>query len=142
MSVTTRPYNPSDYESVTALYKQSELYGGQFDENRDSEERLTKKISDDSEAILVVEEDGKIVGTVSLIEDGRVAWLFRFAVAKGNNEQEIAQALYNRAVEILKSRGHKQVLVYSPTGDDFLAQRYESFGLTKGNEYTCYWKVI
>src|SRR3989344_8441108 len=142
MSVPPRPYNPSDYESVTALYKQSELYGGQFDENRDSEERLTKKISDDSEAILVVEEDGKIVGTVSLIEDGRVAWLFRFAVAKGNNEQEIAQALYNRAVEILKSRGHKQVLVYSPTGDDFLAQRYESFGLTKGNEYTCYWKVI
>ncbi len=42
-----RKYKIADYQQVIALYKQSELYGGQFDENRDSEEKLERRISSD-----------------------------------------------------------------------------------------------
>jgi len=140
--VTIRPYQPTDYEQVVALYQQSELYGGQFDENRDSEERLQKRIEADPHAILVAEQDNKIVGTVSLVEDGRVAWLFRFAVRKGEQEHAIAQGLSDAALTALKAKGHNQVLVYAPVGNERLDSRYEKLGFNQGGDYTCYWKNL
>lgn len=137
-----RNYKPSDYQNIADLYKRSELFGGQFDENRDSEESLARKSSEDPESILICELDGRILGTVSLIEDGRVAWLFRFAVIKDVHEQAVTQALSEKALEILRGRGHKQVLVYAPAGDKGFEERYASLGFEKGNEYTCYWKDI
>ena len=137
-----RPYAPADYGLLVALYKQTELYGGQFDENRDSEERLRKRIEADPDAILVAEQAGIIVGTVSLIEDGRVAWLFRFAVQKGQDEAAITQALCDKAMEALRGKGHRQVLVYTPVGNAHLDNRYENLGFTRGADFTCYWKDV
>lgn len=137
-----RPYQSADYEQVAALYRQSELYGGQFDENRDSADRLRKRIEADPDAILIAEEDTQLLGTVSLIEDGRVAWLFRFAVQQGEQEAEVTRALSNAAVVALKAKGHNQVLVYTPVGNDTLGDRYESLGFNRGGDYTCYWKDI
>ncbi len=65
MNILVRPYHPADYPQVAALYRQSELYGGQFDDNRDSEEHLRKRIEADPDAILVAEEELAIAGTVS-----------------------------------------------------------------------------
>lgn len=135
-----RAYQSTDYEQIAALYHQSELYGGQFDENRDNEERLQKRIEADPDAILVAEQDNKIIGTVSFIEDGRVAWLFRFAVEQGENEPEVTQALCNAGLAALKAKGHNQVLVYTPVGNDKLDNRYERLGFNRGGDYTCYWK--
>jgi predicted N-acetyltransferase YhbS len=137
-----RSYQPTDYQQVVALYRQPELYGGQFDENRDSKERLQKRIEADPDAILVAEQDNKIIGAVSLIEDGRVAWLFRFAVQQGEQEAEIAKALCDTAFSVLRTKGHNQVLVYTPVGDDRLDNRYEGLGFNRGSDYTCYWKNI
>lgn len=137
-----RNYKPSDYQNIAALYKNSELFGGQFDENRDSEERLAYKSSQDPESILVCEFEGKIVGTVSLVDDGRVAWLFRFAVIKDEHEQEVAKALSEKALKIFHNRGHKQVLVYAPANDKNFEERYEELGFEKGNAYTCYWNNV
>ncbi len=82
------------------------------------------------------------MGTVSLIEDSRIAWLFRFAVVKNNNEQQVINALISKAVEILRARGHKQVLVYTPVNNKDFEQRYLALGFKKGNDYTCYWRDI
>ena len=139
---TVRNYTSSDYHQIVMLYKQSDLYGGQFDENRDSEEKISHVINRDPEAVLVCEAGEKILGTISLIEDGRVAWLFRFAVEKGTNEYEVSKALHDRALEILSARGHRQVLVYAPSGNKDFERRYSQFSFKKGNEYTCYWKNI
>ena len=136
-----RNYKTEDYQQVISLYKQSELFGGQFDKNRDSEERLSRRIASDPESILVCETEGKIVGTVSLIEDGRVAWLFRFAVEKGKDEHAI-NALYDKALAILRVRGHKQVLVYAPANSKNFEKRYSALGFEKGNDYSCYWRDI
>lgn len=140
--MTIRSYKPGDYERVIALYKQSNLFGGQFDENRDSKERLQKRIEADSDALLVAEENDEIVGTVSLIEDGRVAWLFRFCVINNEDEEMIAKHLADKAEAILASRGHNQVLVYTALNNEELHTRYKNLGFTNGGEYTCFWKDI
>lgn len=135
-----RNYQDSDYQELKELYEHSEWYGGQFDEARDSREKLASKISKDPEAILVYEQDGRLLGTVSLIEDGRVAWLFRFAVK--DNKQKIAKELYDKASKIFKERGHTQILVYTPLGNSQLDNRYKGLGMTKGNNFTAFWKNI
>jgi len=142
MHMKIRRYDPNDYPHVASLYRQSNLYGGQFDENRDSAERLQKRIEADPDAILVAENDGAIVGTISLIEDGRVAWLFRFAVTQGKHEVEATNLLYESAAKALKAKGHTQVLVYSPEGNLKLDKRYARLGFHPGGSYTCYWMNI
>lgn len=135
-----RAYQDSDYEKLKELYQHSEWYGGQFDEARDSRERLANKVADDPESIWIYETNDQLLGTISLIEDGRVAWLFRFVVK--DNDQQIAKGLYDKAVEVFKKRGHTQVLVYSPADNQELGNRYNSLGMNKGNNITAYWSDI
>jgi hypothetical protein len=59
--LSIRPYKHDDYFSVISLYKQSELYGGQFDENRDSQEKLAHRIAGDPESILFVNQKIKLL---------------------------------------------------------------------------------
>lgn len=138
--MTIRQYRTSDYEQLKALYLDSSTFGGQFDEARDAADRLRKKIEADPDAILVAEQDGKLIGSVSLIDDGRVAWLFRFTVRQGN--PDVAKVLCDKATEVLKERGHTEVLVYTPVSNQDLYDRYEQLGFTKGGDYTCYWKGL
>ncbi|HEV7454135.1 MAG TPA: GNAT family N-acetyltransferase [Candidatus Saccharimonadales bacterium] len=111
-----------------------------FDEARDGRERLAAKIKQDPEAIWIYEQDGEITGTVSLIDDGRVAWLYRLVVK--DNDPQITKELYDHAVAILKKRGHEQVLVYTPVGDEALHEHYKNLGMNRGGDYTCYWAEL
>jgi predicted N-acetyltransferase YhbS len=140
--VKIRNYNSSDYKQVADLYKQSALYGGQYDDARDSEEKLQKLIENKPDAILVAESDNEIIGTVTIFEDGRFAWLYRFAVNKGEQESEATQMLWNKAGGILKKSGHTQVLVYAPAGDRNFEERYIQLGFKKGNDFTAYWQDL
>ncbi len=135
-----RSYKDEDYLQLKELYQHSEWYGGVFDEARDGKERLAKKIAGDPEAILVYEQKEQLLGTISLIEDGRVAWLYRFVVK--DFEPVITQELYDKALSILKARGHTQVLVYSAFDNPKLDSRYLSLGMNKGDNYSCFWKEI
>lgn len=136
----TRNYTTDDYAQLKVLYLHSEWYGGVFDEARDGRERLAQKIADDPQAILVYERDDELLGTISIIEDGRVAWLYRFVVK--DFDPEITKELYDAAAKILKERGHSEVLVYTPVNDKNLDARYDSLGMTKGGDYTCFYKEL
>ena len=138
--MNVRQYQKDDYAALKELYMDSSTYGGQFDEARDAEDRLGKKIAADPEAILVAENNNRLVGSVSLIEDGRVAWLFRFCVV--DQDIEVANALKNKALEILKERGHDEVLVYSPVDSKDLDERYQKLKFNKENNYTVYWSKL
>lgn len=136
--ILIRPYVPADYEAVSELYKVPSLYGGQFDEDRDSKNRLDEQSAKDAESILVAEENGKIVGTVSILADKRFAWLMRFAV----QQPEAITALCDKACAVLKARGHSQVLVYAPTDSSFKL-RYESLGFNGGQQsYDVFWRTL
>ena len=127
-----RTSRTTDYEHVKKLYMDASLYGGQFDEARDSIEKLENSAKN----IFIAEENGQIVGTVSIIDDGRVAWLFRFATLS----QATAKLLEKSAISELKNRGHTQVIVYSPVGRTELGKRYEELGYTTGADFTAFWK--
>lgn len=135
-----RSYMDADYEGLKELYLHSEWYGGVFDEARDGRGRLAGKIAEDPQAILVYEKDGELLGTISIIEDGRVAWLYRFVVK--DHDKAVASELYAAATANLKARGHNEVLVYTPAEDNTLAERYDELGMTRGGNYTCYYKDI
>jgi hypothetical protein len=133
-----RPYIPEDYEAVSELYKTPASFGGQFDEDRDSEVRLGEQSSKDPNSILVAEDNGKVVGTLSILADSRFAWLMRFAVVN----PDVAIPLCKYACSILKERGHSQVLVYAPL-DNSLRLRYESLGFREGEQsYDVFWKTL
>ncbi|NBD73626.1 hypothetical protein GVX82_01115 [Patescibacteria group bacterium] len=139
--MTIRPYTPADYPAVEALYKDSTTFGGQYDPARDTQERLDALVAHKPEAILVAEEDGQVVGTVTLLEDGRTAWLFRCAVS-AEHEGEAVNALVAEANAVLKKWGHEQVLVFAPAGDKRFDERYTIAGFTKGNDYTAFWRDL
>jgi ribosomal protein S18 acetylase RimI-like enzyme len=136
-----RFYNSTiDYPAVKSLYSDSSTYGGQFDEARDSENRLRTLIEQKPEAILVAENDSNIVGTVTIFEDGRSVWLYRFAVK--NQDMEVNKILWDYVKEICKRLGHTQVLVYAPEGNDAFEERYTKLGFTKGGNFTAYWQDL
>jgi hypothetical protein len=151
MNFYIRSYSTEDYDEVKALYLQSELYGGVFDEARDSKEKLRKRVEADPDSILVAIQNDRVVGTVSLIEDGRVAWLYRFCVPSivtdnenrliDFNEREVTESLNKYALNALRAKGHEEVLVYT-SQDTHLHKRYLDLGFTKGSDYTCFWKSI
>lgn len=142
MNILVRSYTDADYAAIKALYQDSTLYGGQFDEARDAQEILARKIAADPDALLVAEINGILVGTISIIDDGRVAMLFRFAVQKGSMETEITHMLYKAASAVLHARGHTQILVYTPADNKHLQERYNALGMQQGNNYTCYWSTV
>lgn len=135
-----RPYEDSDYEKLKELYMHGKWFGGVFDEARDGRQKLVHKIAQDPESIWVYEHEGQLLGSISIVDDGRVAWLFRY-VAKGN-DQKMSKELYDKVIPILKKRGHTQVIAYSPVDDEILAKRYRDLGMVKGNSYTAYWTDI
>jgi hypothetical protein len=137
-SMSVRPYVSADYESVRELYEIPGTFGGQVDIDRDSKKRLDEQSAKDSKSILVAEENGKIVGTVSILADARFAWLVRFAVTNPS----AADVLFDEACNILKERGHNQVLVYAPAADSSFETRYTSLEFIKGDDYTCFWKEL
>ena len=137
-TISIRTYVPADYTAVRTLYEIPGTFGGQFDADRDSEDRLDEQSTKDSSSILVAEADGRIVGTVSILADKRFAWLMRFVAT----DPRAVDALCDEAYRILKERGHKQVLVYAPASDTSFETRYNSLGFNTGDEYTCFWREI
>lgn len=133
-----RPYVPTDYDAVVDLYNKPG-FGGQFDEDRDSKEKLDAQSAKDANSILVAEVDGEVVGTVSILADERFAWLLRFAV----RDPRAVEVLCTEACDILKQRGHSQVLVYAPTNDSSFKLRYGSLGFKEGEQsYDIFWKEL
>lgn len=141
MNINISYYNQEDYEGILELYKNSESFGGQYDDARDTKEKLSTLIQMKIWSILVAKIENKVVGTVTLFEDTRAAWLYRFAVQK-EDELIISKELSQEALNILKERGHSQVLVYAPIDDKHFENRYLKIGFKKGGNYTCYWKNI
>ncbi len=133
-----RSYNPdTDYAQLEALLKDESTFGGVYDPARDAAERLAAN----PESILVAEVEGELVGTVTVFENGRIAWLFRFAV-KEAYEATAVPALFEKAKERIAALGHTQFEVYAPVGVEKFITRYEALGFTKGNDYTAFWQDV
>ncbi len=140
--MNVRNYNPeTDYPAIESLLRDTETYGGDFDEARDTKERIDALEASKPGSVLVAEKDNEIVGTVTLFEDGRSAWLYRFAVKK-EHEEQATKTLWEIAEETMNARGHTQVLVYAPAKNENFKHRYNNLGFNTGDDYTAYWQDI
>ncbi|PID83580.1 hypothetical protein CSB11_00365 [Candidatus Campbellbacteria bacterium] len=138
-----REYKKEDYEQIKKIYLHPNTFGGQFDEARDTEEKISTLVNEKKNSVLVLESKGDVVGTVTIFEDGRSCWLYRFAVLPEYEKEEYVKLLYQKAEEVCKEMGHSQILVYAPAGEEKFEERYVKFlELNKGNPYTAFWKDI
>ena len=115
-----------------------ETFGGEFDGARDSEEKIRNLVTDKPDYVWAAEVDGQLVGTVTVFEDGRACWLYRFAY----RDRQVGQALWDQARQVAADRGHSQVLVYAPAGDTEFEKRYNDLGFNTGHSFTAYWQDI
>lgn len=134
-------YKDEDYDKLIELYKTSTQFS--IDKVTDSKESLSRKIERDPGSILLVKDEDSIIGSVSIIEDGRMALLFRLAVSPDVPDKEmILKFLLSRSEEILKDRGYKEVHNTAPSGHKVALSERGDLGFKKGAEYSWFWKTI
>lgn len=137
-NVQIRPYTPEDYASVIELYKEGNL----FEEEVDEEKIITLKITRDPESILVALKNNKIVGTVSIMEDGRLAFIFRLAVKANERRQGIGAALLAEVEKTLKKRGNTMVNIIVNEKQEDLQKYYEKLKYKKARVWRWMWKKL
>ena len=134
-----RFYKPEDYSQVKAIYQGK---GAWFREGVDDEERLRTKIKRDPESILVAEKAGKVVGTISLIEDGRHAFIVRLAVLESERDKGIGSKLLQEAERILMGRGLKKINILVSETEEDLYDYYEKRGYKRGLKHLWMYKDL
>lgn len=138
MSVSLRYYTKADYDDLTMLYKTSDEF--EFDVVTDSRQSLSRKIESDPESIVLAYQGEDLIGSVSLVEDGRIAILFRLVVR--DNNSRITKELILHAEKILSKRGYKEVHITGPAENQTATEVRESSGFRKGKRYDWFWKKI
>lgn len=138
MAIEIKKYDDSNYSALVALYKSSNEFD--FDEVTDSKESISKKIEKDPESVLLAYDEEKLVGSVSIIEDGRIALLFRLVTKMDSGD--VAQKLISHAEEILSRRGYKEVHITGPSGNQVATALREGSGFKKGKRYDWFWKNL
>ena len=139
MAITVRPYEDTDYDALVALYKQSKDFA--YDKETDARVRLAEKIRRDPQSILVATSSSELQGSLSIIEDGRIAILFRW-IAVGQDQKVLFEALLEKAEKILQAKGYKEVHCMAPADNaESLALR-ASMNFKSGEKYAWFWKTI
>jgi hypothetical protein len=129
--IIVRPYTDRDYMFVKGMYIQN----GRFDQETDSWDRLKDKIERDPESIQVASyPHSRPEGSVSIIEDGRVAFLFRLVSLKGSEELVIPKLL-DRSKEILLNRGYRDAHIFVEELNTNRQQLYIDNGFSLGGRY-------
>ena len=120
LDLVVRPYTSADYESVKAMLD----HEYRFDEATDSQERIDTQIQRDPNSIFVTEQSGRITGTASIMEDGRMAYIFKWL---GTTEVGIKRAL-KRAEDELIERGYSSWDVLVSARYPIIGEAFNSLG--------------
>lgn len=129
-----RFYTPSDYSELRGLYESS----GWWDDETDSEERIRHQIQKHPDSILVCVENGKIIGTTTLLFTERLGLFFRLIA----NKVEVRRELLKRGEEIFKEKGYKETHVIAQEENVNQHKVLEEYGFNKGRLFRWFWKKI
>jgi hypothetical protein len=139
MNAVVRAYTDSDYEKLIRLYEKSRDF--KVDPETDAQKKLAEKIRRDPDSILVIASDNDLLGSVSIIEDGRIAILFRM-VAIGPDQNALLSSLVEKAEKLLKAKGYAEVHSIAPEGNTQSLSQRKSMNFTLGKKYVWFWKKL
>jgi ribosomal protein S18 acetylase RimI-like enzyme len=98
-----REFCVDDYDTLVTLWKTVGL--PYKPRGRDARDRIQREIEGQNAILLVVEADGKLVGSVLATHDGRKGWINRLAVSPAYRRRGIARELVVEAESRLSARG-------------------------------------
>lgn len=134
-----RNYNPgTDYSQMKQILEE----GGLFYGPTEAPERLAEKVRRDSDSIIVAIINGEVVGTVTLMEDGRMPFIFRLAVRNDQRRHGIGQKLMEEAEKRLKDRGYTELNILVDENNEELKGYYLRQGYEEGNIYRWMYKEV
>lgn len=133
-----RNYSHNDYPAIKKLYEES----GWFDPETDDEGKIRTKTEGDPQSILICTDVNDLVGTISLIEDGRIAIFFRLITKNVEDAPQIRSKLLAEGEVIFKQRGYNEAHIIAPEEDIDRQNEYQQNGFQTGNPYRWMWKKL
>ncbi|TML42868.1 MAG: GNAT family N-acetyltransferase [Actinobacteria bacterium] len=112
--VTIRAAGLSDARAVLALWREADAEAT----HTDNVESLSRLIGHNSQALIVAEEGGQIVGSVIAGWDGWRGSIYRLAVAPARRRRGIGTRMLHQAESLLAAAGatRSQAIVVEPDG--------------------------
>ena len=98
---STRPATPADEAATVALWRACDLVASYNDPNEDFRRALSGLAS----TVLVMEEQGAIIGAVMPGDDGHRGWLYYVAAAPAARGRGIGRAMVRAGEAWLAARG-------------------------------------
>ena len=136
--IVIRPYKNVDYSPVILILQEGDLYY----ESTDTQERLAEKVKRDPGSIMVATLDQEVIGTVSIMEDGRMAFIFRLGVKGEHRRQGIGTKLMEEAERLLRNRDHEKIHILVKEEDEELQGYYDRHGYKEGGHYRWRYKEL
>ncbi len=130
---------PQDYPQVAELWQS--VGGGVRFGKSDTKAEIQKKLLRDPDLFLVVELDGRIIGTVLGGFDGRRGMIYHLAVAENYRKQGIAHALMNEIENRITAKGALKIYLMMDNKFPDLVKFYTKLGwsmmdvVTAGKEF-------
>ena len=114
-----------------------------FDEVWDSQENFASIIVANPQAIQVGEAENKVVGLIIIDSHGTdTSFFYRLAVDQNHRGSGIGSALLQKAEDIAKDMGAKEVAVYVDAENTIIQRFYTMKGYkTSGKKYICMYKT-
>ncbi len=119
-----RNYSPGDFRQLVTLLREC----GLFYEYIHRKSVIDKKIKHDPESVIVAEDNGKIVGTVTFIFDPWQSFIYSLSVAPEYRNKKIGSKLMDEAERRLKERGVNIANIFISEGNDAVINFYKKRG--------------
>lgn len=119
-----RSYRPEDFAAIVALWRACDLHPSRSD----TALSLERKLERDPDLFLVVEEEGRIVGSIIGSYDGRRGWINRLAVAPELRGRAMGRALVETVERRLAERGCDKVNLLVEPDNRRVVDYYDRLG--------------
>ena len=103
---------------------------------------IARKLSEQPELFLVVEVDGKVVGSVMAGYDGHRGWIYYLAVDPDQRGNSYGRALVNAAEQLLLQRGCPKVNLMIRNGNERVQAFYRQLGYSTDEVVTMSRRLI
>ncbi|MFA5124927.1 MAG: GNAT family N-acetyltransferase [Patescibacteria group bacterium] len=114
--ITIVNYTDGNFDEVKAVWEECGLFYGECDKR----ESLRKKIQQDPESIMVAKSGGKIIGTVVIIFDYYISYVYRLGVLPQYRSQGIGKLLADEALKRLKRKGANGACFFVNPGNSLM----------------------